>query len=1288
MSGKPAARVGDKVAGNVIVSGSATVLIGDAGQGCADKACKGSPSVGSPVNPMLGVKVLPGETDFALAAPSPFAFTRSYASDDARIGPLGQGWSIPGASLYLEVSETATVMVDPQGRRITFDALAPGESLFSPSESLWIRRGGPVPGEGAPPPKAWDGRWIGVPEAVQRNPHAIVAMSASDHDAHVFLAGPTRWRLAQVVDRNGYATEYQWSATGDLRAICDSAGRIYALVYVAHPTTRAGDPGLRLAGVVLAFDPGRDDRPRATFDPLAPDNDWLVRYGHDAEGDLVEVTDRMGHAVRYFGYRQHIMVRHGQPGGIDVRYTYDMYSHLGKVLTQQNLGGLDYSFEYHRDRTVVTDSLGRVQTYHFAGEAGLRRLVKHVKADGGVVEREYDHAKRWVATVDPLNRVTRVRLDGEGRRLGTTYPDGTTDLRRHDPQTGDLLETEDALGRRVSVVRDAHGHPVSVTGPDGAVTRYVYGLVDLPDRPAQIMDAKGGVAHIHWTRLGQIESYTDCSGHTTRYGYDRDGNVTHVTDALGHVTRYGHDRAGRILEIVSPDGAVTRSQRDSLGRIVRTTDALGQVTRLDRDRSGRVVCHTNPQGHTRHFAYDPAGRLHTLTNENGAHFRIRYDADDRVIEETGFDDRRRQYRYTLAGELMEIEDAGGAVTRFERDAMGRVTALHVPSTDAEPAYAQRYRYDAAGQILEAHAPDATVLMTYDAVGRLTSETQRHADGWQYHHQHRHDALGEREISQYDGAPEVRWLTYGHGHLHGVRVGEFGLDFERDARHREVRRWALQGNVPTGLESLRQYDATGEMVRQHAFTMFPDPAAVRWTRDYRYDERGQLIHVQDSRAGEIRYRYDLSGRLIGSNHAGRAYAYHFDPAGNRVEVPQEAVSGAWPARIIDNRVTHLNGLNYRYDSMGSVTERITADGDRLEMSYDGQRRMVVVRRSAGAMGVQKVARYRYDAFGRRISKDVAEGPGLPIRTRFGWDADRMVAEVGDSRCRTVVYEPGSFVPMFRLDAAILADPLGEFRPLLASADVPTSGGGGPQVAWMLFQVDRLGTPTGEMDGLGQVWDVSVPDDWKAVAQTRMGLVGIRFQGQYQDDETGLFYNRHRFYDGESGIFLSQDPVALAGGMNFYGYVHGNPVNFTDSIGLWVDGTYDRSTGMLTLVDKEKGVTITKPFESGGKPYGDPIPAGDYDILERGGKDGFFRLESVDSNYGDDLDQGTGRNQFRLHRPGLTVGCIAAKDKKDWDETEKFIKSTKSNQVTVQSKSRWPWSPSQEVLPRYGKIRVIN
>ncbi|ENZ8713709.1 RHS repeat-associated core domain-containing protein [Klebsiella aerogenes] len=59
--------------------------------------------------------------------------------------------------------------------------------------------------------------------------------------------------------------------------------------------------------------------------------------------------------------------------------------------------------------------------------------------------------------------------------------------------------------------------------------------------------------------------------------------------------------------------------------------------------------------------------------------------------------------------------------------------------------------------------------------------------------------------------------------------------------------------------------------------------------------------------------------------------------------------------------------------------------------------------------------------------------------------------------------------------------------------------------------------------------------------------LRFQGQYFDAETGLHYNRHRYYDPEIAGFISQDPIGLAGGLNVYQYAP-NPLSWIDPLGL--------------------------------------------------------------------------------------------------------------------------------------------
>ncbi|EJZ68056.1 rhsC protein in rhs element, partial [Shigella flexneri 1485-80] len=430
MSGKPAARQGDMTQyGGSIVQGSAGVRIG-APTGVACSVCPGGVTSGHPVNPLLGAKVLPGETDIALPGPLPFILSRTYSSyrtkTPAPVGSLGPGWKMP-ADIRLQLRDNTLILSDNGGRSLYFEHLFPGEDGYSRSESLWLVRGGVA--------KLDEGHrlaalWQALPEELRLSPHRYLATNSPQGpwwllgwcervpEADEVLPAPLPpYRvLTGLVDRFGRTQTFHREAagefSGEITGVTDGAGRHFQLVLTtqaqraeearqqaisggtepsAFPDTLPGyteygrDNGIRLSAVWLTHDPEYPENL-----PAAP----LVRYGWTPRGELAAVYDRSNTQVRSFTYDDKYrgrMVAHRHTGRPEIRYRYDSD---GRVTEQLNPAGLSYTYQYEKDRITITDSLNRREVLHTQGEAGLKRVVKkeHPETEALLWQHETRHA--------------------------------------------------------------------------------------------------------------------------------------------------------------------------------------------------------------------------------------------------------------------------------------------------------------------------------------------------------------------------------------------------------------------------------------------------------------------------------------------------------------------------------------------------------------------------------------------------------------------------------------------------------------------------------------------------------------------------------------------------------------------------------------------------------------------------------------------------------------------------------------------------------------------------------
>ena len=1103
-------------------------------------------------------------TDFTLPGVIPLDWTRTYCSNftgNEEGGPLGPRWTTPFSARFDLMPDAQTLQYhDASGRSLTYPLLQVGQMKEDLIEGM----------------------------SIVRISDDLISVTRGQEMLELYERHGERFELGMIRDRNGQGFGLSYT-DGLLVSISSSAG---ATVGFKHDA---------LGRITEAFELDEGKPARA-----------LARYGYDDAGDLIEATDENGASWKYT-YANHLITRYTDRTGRGMNVEWNGTGADAKAIHEWADDGTFETrlrWDDHQRLTYVTDALGNETRFHYDGLGYTTRIEYPDNTEEWFFR---DEAKNVVKHAHPEGEVEYFEYDDRDNLTMRTGKDDRTTYfvyDTHDNLTG-IQDPEDHRWQRYY---DSNGRVTEAVDPLGRVTKYRYNKAGLP---IAITDPKDGEKQIEWRSDGQLASYTDCSGKTTRWTYDPRGRLIAMQNPVGETTQYEYE-AGHLGAVVQPDKTRETFERDAEGRLLAHTDALERRTHYRYTAAGLISKRINPLGDELTYVWDAAGRLTELCNENASRHSFAHDSMGRLTAETGFDQKIRRYFHDASSGVLQNVLDGDVMQAVEFDAMGRLTRQrswpaqftdrgHVflePQGDQVKPDESLFAYDGLGRLQHADNDVSKLQWFYDPAGNLVREHQhyrigRHARSFVW--QHEYNELDVRVATARPDGHRLEWLTYGSGHVHGVLLDAQSVaDFERDDAHREVSR-----QLGNQLKQTTAYDAAGRLARQ----VLQGGAHKVMERKYRYDAAGQLEQIDDAHRGALRYAYDPLGRLTRAQTALGEETFRFDPASNLTQADRrddlsEASTSSRRAALLDNLLKDYAGTHYAYDARGNLIER-NCNGTKTVFEWNCQNQMT----AAQSQGMQ--ATYQYDALGRRFTKHteahvyVPSGAGSGYEefernrltrelglghTLYGWDGDTLAYETSWEEQTTThyVYEAGSFVPL--MQATVQAALVGIETPVYAGdyerASDPMYGPVPAPVAFdtiAYYHCDQIGTPQELTDAAGELaWQARYRawGEAKEVISEAARKAGIgnpiRFAGQYWDKETGLHYNRHRYYDPQTGRFISKDPIGLEGGFNEYAYAE-NPTGWIDPLGL-----------------KKRG-----PKTGGCGPHNEMIAAWGKEVLDAGG-----------------------------------------------------------------------------------------
>jgi RHS repeat-associated protein len=589
-----------------------------------------------------------------------------------------------------------------------------------------------------------------------------------------------------------------------------------------------------------------------------------------------------------------------------------------------------------------------------------------------------------------------------------------------------------------------------------------------------------------------------------------------------------------------------------------------------------------------------------ITQENA------YDHLNRLTEitqaKTETEEGTTSYQYDKHRNLTQVTDAEGKVTTYVYDDMGRIVtsvATLLPGGTPPSTVTTRYVYDEAGNLItkvegagttlartiyyeydtanrltEIDYPnDQDVTFTYDetafnsvstnGVGRLTTMTDQSGTTRYFYDERGNVVQEKRTINSTDYA-----VSYAYN-LNNTRTG---MTCRAGATNEQVISYSMNnalqrpssvvsttGSItvastivyePFGGVSSMSYGNGQEITitRNQQYQIEELQSGSVLDRDYSYDGMGNITEID---------RNSMTDDLVPVYPYSYTDDYSFVPA-SASTIMKQFNSSFQPSRL------HVTS---KHDVLGNVIDKkeYAMQGEltrELRLTWNDDNRLTEVKDGAYAT----LATYTYNGLGQRVKKVAGS-----VTTIFLYDLQ------------------GNIISEMRSDGTY------DDYLYLENQRIAKITNTGSTDYFYYFHNDHLGTPLAMTDSSGNVvWKAAYKAFGEAAVNASSTITNnFRFPEQYYDEETGLHYNYHRYYDPGTGRYLSSDPIGLAGGINYYIYTGNNPVNWYDVFGFvigslpppppgynpntWTSGIFPN--GRWWVMDPDGNLWIAHPEDPG-------------------------------------------------------------------------------------------------------------